>query len=320
MLLKKPALQSVAANEAQPENSAFPPAQNVDSNSNLPSSIAVEEQPTNVSLVAAVAEPAPVGPIPSTPRDPIIVPRTGKISSGTMRPPQGRRLIIHAGATIMLLVIVIGTLVAVVPTGNSQAQVGLLGIFHPQMAEKVSSRQNNVLISAQAATATAVMHDGYEYNGAGGSYSWAGVNKDYSLGDGESTLDITNVGTTTTGQVSDADFVNPFTPGQCTYWADYRYHQLTGYEVTWSGNADEWAAGAAAAGWYVSSVPHVPSIMVLQPGVQGAAYGTGHVGVVESYDAAAGTVYTSNWNIVAPGVLTYKTYYLGSGVQFVWHP
>ncbi|TMD71450.1 MAG: CHAP domain-containing protein, partial [Chloroflexi bacterium] len=107
---------------------------------------------------------------------------------------------------------------------------------------------------------------------------------------------------------------------QCTYWADLRYHQLTGFWVPWGGNAWEWAAGASASGWNVSSSPHVPSIIVLQPGVQGAG-GFGHVAVVERINSD-GTVYTSNWNWYGNGGgwATWSSWDFtpGPGVSFVW--
>ncbi len=108
--------------------------------------------------------------------------------------------------------------------------------------------------------------------------------------------------------------------GQCTFWADYRYHQLTGYWVTWSGNAEDWYAGALASGWYTSTEPHVPSIIVLMPGVQQASY-IGHVAVVEGFTNDGG-VYTSNMNWNAdgggPGIVTIHIFYPGPGVYFVW--
>ena len=101
-----------------------------------------------------------------------------------------------------------------------------------------------------------------------------------------------------------------------------RYYDLTGHEVPWIGDAYQWTAGAYNAGWVVSSVPHVPSIIVLQPGVQGAG-SYGHVAVVESI-SGSGTVNTSNWNWYANGgfgVLSYWNFnYPAAGVSFVWHP
>lgn len=99
-----------------------------------------------------------------------------------------------------------------------------------------------------------------------------------------------------------------------------RYHQLTGYWVPWLGNAYQWAYGAQVSGWVVSATPRVPSIIVLQPYVQGAG-GYGHVAIVERINPD-GSVYTSNYNWYANGgwdTLSYWTFKPGPGVSFVWH-
>lgn len=273
------------------------------------------------TAVMTVEQPASAAAstTPVAPRTPVFVPSTGKKSSGTMRPPKPRRMVINIGAAVVLFLVVGTALAAVLPTGNGQAN-GLLGLFQPQMKSVTSSTNGTALIAAQAATATAVMQDGYD---AGGNVTYAGVNRDYSLSGGQSTLDVATGGSASTvsagGTVSASNLVIRATPGQCTYWADYRYWQLTGYEVPWAGNADSYAWQAPSYGWIDSAVPMVHSIIVLQPGVQGAGYGTGHVGIVESINAD-GSLYVSSWNIVGPGILTYSTYYTGAGVSFVYHP
>src|SRR6185312_7142425 len=107
--------------------------------------------------------------------------------------------------------------------------------------------------------------------------------------------------------------------GVCTYWANLRYHQLTGHWVTWLGNAYQWADGASLAGWHVSSTPHVPSIIVLQPGVQGAS-GYGHVAVVESVSGNVAHTSNMNWytNGGGYGIVSYYNFTAGSGVSFIW--
>jgi surface antigen len=270
-------------------------------------------------------------------RTPVFIPSTGKKSSGTVRPPKGRNVVVHTGVTILMLVVVIGLLAAVVPTGSGQASA-LGQLFNP-VTNMISSKQNNTaLIAAQAATATAVTVDGYD---ASNQNTYNGVQSTFTLPDGTTTG--TTAGNTTvptptpapvtsgapaingssggisssSGTIADSSFNNYFTAGQCTYWADYEYHHLTGYAVTWSGNASYWAIGAGAAGWNVSPVPHVPSIIVLQPGYQGAG-ADGHVAVVESINAN-GTVHTSNWNVIGWGVFSWGDYSSGAGVQYIWH-
>lgn len=112
---------------------------------------------------------------------------------------------------------------------------------------------------------------------------------------------------------------NLFPQGQCTWWANERYHQLHGTFVPWTMNADagQWAARAAEFGWHVSGSPEKGAIIVLQPWVQGA-YGAGHVGVVEQV-LADGKVVASNMNWGAqPSKIIDWTFSPGQGVLFVW--
>jgi len=91
--------------------------------------------------------------------------------------------------------------------------------------------------------------------------------------------------------------------------------------VQWKGNADQWVMGARAAGWNVSTSPHVPSIIVLMPSVQGAS-AFGHVAVAESV-VNSSTVHTSNMNWVQNGggwnKVSYANFTVGPGVYFIWH-
>ncbi len=112
---------------------------------------------------------------------------------------------------------------------------------------------------------------------------------------------------------------NLFPQGQCTWWANERYHQLHGSYVPWTENANayQWAARAAEYDWHVSGSPEKGAIIVLQPWVQGA-YGLGHVGVVEQV-LADGKVVVSNMNWGAhPSEVTNWTFSTGQGVMFVW--
>lgn len=109
--------------------------------------------------------------------------------------------------------------------------------------------------------------------------------------------------------------------GECTYWANYRYHALTNHWVAWRGNAWQWKTGAQMAGWNVSQTPpaNIPSIIVLMPGVQGAG-SYGHVAVVEKILSST-SVSTSNMNwgygyFDRESTVTFST---GSGTWFIWH-
>lgn len=112
-----------------------------------------------------------------------------------------------------------------------------------------------------------------------------------------------------------------FPQGQCTWWADLRYHALTGHFVPWGGDAHTWLDNAHNSGWSVSNTPPtgIPSIIILQPGVQGAG-GLGHVAVVEGVNAD-GSVTTSNYNwacfLCGPKNVTFHP---GNGVSFAWYP
>lgn len=112
---------------------------------------------------------------------------------------------------------------------------------------------------------------------------------------------------------------NVFPYGQCTWWANQRYHQLTGSFVPWSTNANayQWVDRAIDYGWHVSGTPIVGSIMVLQPYVQGA-YGFGHVGVVEQILTSGNVVASSmNWGSY-PSMVTDTTFVPRPGVSFIY--
>jgi surface antigen len=111
---------------------------------------------------------------------------------------------------------------------------------------------------------------------------------------------------------------NPFPFGQCVWWADQRYYQLHGIFVPWRTNAmaANWVNRAREFGWHVSGIPKVGSIMVLQPGVQGA-YSAGHVAVVEQLLSSGSVIASSmNWGS-NPTMVTDSTFHLGPGVAFI---
>lgn len=226
-------------------------------------------------------------------RQPVVIPSTGKKSTGTIRAPKGRKWVVNVAVLSILLVLTLLTGLAVIPAGGGSGRASAFSQFINGLMKSNGANLNPNLV-AQAATATAIVRqDGY-YSGS------------------------TNNGSLTTGGDVSADH---FAFGQCTYWADLRYHELTGHWVNWVGNAYQWAYGARASGWIVSSTPHVPSIIVLQPYTQGAGY-YGHVAVVERINSD-GSVYTSNFNWYANGGydrLSYWTFNTGPGVSFVWFP
>ncbi len=233
-------------------------------------------------------------------RTPVIIRGNMKKAGPTSHMPHpGRRKIMSFVGILVVFLVVSISLLTATPLGHT---VGLnlnpsSSNGNMQVASNHTSGNTVDSIVAQA-TATAVythqQSDGYDPY-ANGSMSVA------------------------SGNIS-----RPWPYGQCTYWANYYYHQLTGWYVAWSGNADQWVAGASAAGWNVSTYPHVYSIIVLMPGVQYASYTYGHVAVVTSIIDST-TVMTSNMNWYANGgglgiVSNVEfNYGPGSGVYFVWH-
>lgn len=226
-------------------------------------------------------------------RQPVIIRGTGQRPRGLKHLPRRRRGVVTSSVVAVLTVAVALIALAVAPlaTGNSSIFSGLFSSSGSIHSSSDSLYNQNLI--AQAATQTALQHtDGYG-------------------------------GISTGGQTTVGSDVTPdrFAFGNCTYWADLEYHNLTGYWVQWSGNADEWAYGAQQAGWNVSSQPHVYSIIVLQPGVEGAGW-LGHVAVVMSINPD-GSVVTSNMNWYANGgwdIVSPVVFYPGPGVTFVWHP
>ncbi len=231
-------------------------------------------------------------------RQPTVIRATGKKSSGTMRPPQGRRMVVHVAVTVLLAFIVLGSLIMVVPTGTEGKGYN---VFSPIVKYFSNKSDNNVLLAQQAATATAVTQDGFD---PGSGQTYAGV----------------PTAPPSTGGTGIGGNGDHFFYGQCTFWAALRYHQLTGLWVPWLGNAGDWAYNAPGFGWHVGYTPRVGSIIVLAPGVEGAGP-YGHVAIVESVNPD-GSVYTSNYNWAQDGggfaILSYHTFYPGYGVTFVW--
>lgn len=232
-------------------------------------------------------------------RKQVVIP--GKRRSGakdTARPPQGRRWVVNAAFACLVIVIVVSALMTVLPMDT----VRVLGFNPISGMQMVKSSNNSGAISLQqAATATAVTVDGYD---PGTGQTYAGLPTPTSYG--------STIGST----------LGLFSYGQCTYWADLRYHQLSGYWVPNFGNAANWYYGALnAPGWRVSSIPRVGAIMVLQPYTESAT-GYGHVAIVESILSPT-SFNTSNYNWFTNGggwnTYSEQVFYTGPGVSFIWH-
>ena len=221
----------------------------------------------------------------------MVIPATSKkLSNPQEGPPRRRRWSTQLIVTGLIVLITVSTLLSVVPV--DRAGDHLLNPFQSISSLVQTNSGNPSSIAPQDATATVTHQDGYDPASTG-------------------------------IQLNAGSASNHFAFGQCTYYASMRYHQLSGQWVPWLGNAYQWAYEARYFGWVVSSTPKVPSIIVLQGGVQGAGW-FGNVAVVESINPD-GSVTTSNWNWYGPGGngwarLSVVTFRPGPGVSFVWHP
>ena len=93
-------------------------------------------------------------------------------------------------------------------------------------------------------------------------------------------------------------YPDTFPYGQCTYWA------ALNHRVSWSGNAGEWLANAAAQGVATTDVPSVGAIAVWPPGTgYDARYG--HGAVVTAVKPTAYTV--SEMNYLGEGIVDART-------------
>ena len=222
----------------------------------------------------------------------------------TLPPAPGarqRRILVHLSVFLLSLFLLVSVLMIVAPIDNDKGATGTAGSadLQPLFQISFSPGKNTEPVWSQVATATAVTQDGYDQ----GSQLYSLVN-------------TRGLWTPTANAPLDH-----FLAGQCTYWASWRYHQLTGHWVSWSGNAYQWADQALSSGWIVANTPnpHGASIIVVQPAIAGAG-GYGHVGVVEHVNSD-GSVYTSNWNWDGNWHrTTYVTFEPQSGISFIWQP
>ena len=268
----------------------------------LRSSISGAGLATSPSPEMAVSLVSPEGlntpsPAVKSQRLPTYIRGTGKKSSGMMFAPklQKKRTVTHAAIVAITVVIVLAALGTVLPlTGDGHAQ-GINAWISSIMSWSQQKDSNTALVASQIATATAVTQDGYDPG------------------------DVTFAGVQAAPASANSGGLNRFFYGQCTYWANKRYHDLTGVWVPWLGNADEWAWQAPAYGWNTSSTPRLHSIMVFQPYIEGAGY-YGHVAIVESINGT--DILTSNWNAAgaAWATTTYIHNYPRQGVTFIWAP
>lgn len=119
-------------------------------------------------------------------------------------------------------------------------------------------------------------------------------------------------GATTTG--------NYYPGGQCTWYAEQEAAQYTGLWLKSFGNAMYWAGNAAASGWAVAATPRIGSVIVFQPGVDGAG-GVGHVAFVTNYYPSTGRVVISEMNFAGLGHVDTRTITNGinnPGIRYIY--
>lgn len=85
----------------------------------------------------------------------------------------------------------------------------------------------------------------------------------------------------------------PYAFGQCTWWACMRAHRLGLTTGSYWGNGQDWVSSAVIAGWHKTDSPVPGAVFSHLAGTNGSSASYGHTGIVESVDAASGTVTTS---------------------------
>jgi surface antigen len=92
--------------------------------------------------------------------------------------------------------------------------------------------------------------------------------------------------------------------GQCTYWAAYNWGGPAHRGVTWSGDAWQWVANAAAQGIAATNSPSVGAIAVYMRGT-GYDGAFGHVAVVTAVTSTSYTI--SEMNYIGLGAVDTRT-------------
>jgi surface antigen len=110
--------------------------------------------------------------------------------------------------------------------------------------------------------------------------------------------------------------------GQCTWGAKEKFHQATGVYPALYGNAKDWSASAGNAGWTVVADAEARSIVVFQPGVQGADRTNGHVAWVDSVEFRADGryVHITEMNAVGFGQWSNRVLKDVAGMSYILAP
>jgi surface antigen len=104
--------------------------------------------------------------------------------------------------------------------------------------------------------------------------------------------------------------------GSCVDYALDRFHQVTGVYPKALGDAKFLATSAAANGWTTSATPRVDSLVVFQPGQNGAGGPTGHAAWVEQI--SGDRIYIAEMNAPTPFVVTHRWLTPAAGVRYIY--
>jgi len=119
-----------------------------------------------------------------------------------------------------------------------------------------------------------------------------------------------------------APSINTFAEGNCTWYAADKWRRATGKYPSWSGDAKYWNERAAAQHWTVTGAPAPRSVVVFEPGVQGASKIYGHVAWVNSisYRSDGWYVNVTEMNFTGSGQISSRTVKNVSGMSYIWAP
>lgn len=104
--------------------------------------------------------------------------------------------------------------------------------------------------------------------------------------------------------------------GSCVFYALDRFKKFTGVYPKAFGDAKYLASSAASNGWATGSVPRVNSMVVFQPGQNGAGAQYGHVAWVEQ--VSGDRIYVAEMNFPNAYTVTYRWLTPVAGVQYVY--
>lgn len=129
----------------------------------------------------------------------------------------------------------------------------------------------------------------------------------------------TKSGSNTYATAGQRSSYNWATAGQCTWGALAKWKASEGYYPGgWTGNAMVWDTGAASAGYTVSGTPRTRSIVVFEPGVEGAS-SVGHVAWVTAVNGSQVTIVEMN-ALAGPYNYNTRTVTDQAGMKYIYAP